>query len=216
MDNSVEAYIYVAQYHTCLESDKYRISQVINTTSFDNNIASFEDITLAPNYSLTGELGANFLTIWLPMVGGLIFKNKSADDLFIDAGQAFLIIGNSSYEIVNPYATELVNFLQIQVAVSNKIVSQELVRFNLVHKNQLLSMSNACLPIYIGKFDGREESIYQPHNQQSSIFAFVITGAFEVQNRLLEPRDGLLLKNLTTAVEFEALSNEAIILFLEV
>ena len=44
---------------------------------------------------------------------------------------------------------------------------------------------------------------------------FVIHGAFEVENRLLESRDGLAIWN-TDRIELEALSNEAILLLLEI
>ena len=46
-------------------------------------------------------------------------------------------------------------------------------------------------------------------------FVFIIEGAFEVQNRLLEARDGLSLWNLSK-LEFEALSNDAILMIIEV
>lgn len=45
--------------------------------------------------------------------------------------------------------------------------------------------------------------------------AFVLQGTFEVENRLLEAKDGLALWN-TANIELEALSNEAILLLLEV
>jgi hypothetical protein len=51
------------------------------------------------------------------------------------------------------------------------------------------------------------------------VFGFVIEGAFEFQNRLLETRDSIALwneDNETLQIEFEALSNDAIILIAEV
>ncbi len=46
------------------------------------------------------------------------------------------------------------------------------------------------------------------------LYFFVIQGAFEVANRLLEARDGLGLWSVKE-VELEALSNEAIVLVLQ-
>ena len=46
------------------------------------------------------------------------------------------------------------------------------------------------------------------------VFVFVIDGAFEVSNRLLQARDGLAITK-ASQVEFESLSNEAIIMFIE-
>ena len=51
-------------------------------------------------------------------------------------------------------------------------------------------------------------------NKEAGAFVFVIEGAFEVQGTLLHERDGLALWK-TEEVEMEALSNEAIILVIE-
>ena len=48
---------------------------------------------------------------------------------------------------------------------------------------------------------------------ESNVFAFVIDGVFEVQDRLLHARDGLALSNFK-AIDFEALSNESVILLI--
>lgn len=70
-------------------------------------------------------------------------------------------------------------------------------------------------PNFIGLYDGRKEGIYtlcQPHK---SIFGMVLNGAFEFQNRLLENRDAILLSEIET-LEFEALSENALLVFLEI
>jgi redox-sensitive bicupin YhaK (pirin superfamily) len=67
--------------------------------------------------------------------------------------------------------------------------------------------------LFIGQYDGRAEGIFTSWNPNHSAFIFVIEGAFEVQNRLLERRDGLALRN-AEMVEFEALSNGAIVLII--
>ena len=43
----------------------------------------------------------------------------------------------------------------------------------------------------------------------------VINGAFEIQNRLLENRDAIILWEITE-LEFEALSENALIIFFEI
>jgi len=43
----------------------------------------------------------------------------------------------------------------------------------------------------------------------------VINGAFEFQNRLLETRDSILLRDIKI-LEFEALSENALIIFFEI
>ena len=69
--------------------------------------------------------------------------------------------------------------------------------------------------LHFGVFDGRREAEYRLENPENGIFAFVINGAFELENRLLEARDGLALWD-TDKLELEALSENAILLLLEV
>jgi hypothetical protein len=68
---------------------------------------------------------------------------------------------------------------------------------------------------FIGKFTGREEAVYRLSDPRNGLFAFVLQGAFELQYRLLHAGDGLGLWELPEA-ELEALSNDAIILMVEV
>ena len=68
---------------------------------------------------------------------------------------------------------------------------------------------------FIGQFDGREEAVYTLKDPKNGAFIFVIEGAFEVQNRLLESRDSLALWSVGN-LELEALSNNALILLLEI
>lgn len=70
-------------------------------------------------------------------------------------------------------------------------------------------------PNFIGLYDGRKEDSYVFYKPQKSVFGMVINGAFEFQNRLLETRDAILLSEIET-LEFEALSENALLLFLEI
>ena len=68
--------------------------------------------------------------------------------------------------------------------------------------------------ISVGKFSGRAETVYHSKQSSANIFVFVLEGAFEVEGRLLHARDGLALWQ-TTAVEMEALSNDALVMLVE-
>ncbi|MGC4130134.1 MAG: hypothetical protein QM564_11400 [Bergeyella sp.] len=83
-------------------------------------------------------------------------------------------------------------------------------------RNALSRISgNTEAPNYIGIFDGREELQYQLENPDNKIFAMVLNGAFEIQNRLLENRDAVVLWEINE-LEFEALSENALIIFFEI
>ena len=66
----------------------------------------------------------------------------------------------------------------------------------------------------VGKFSGRAETVYHSKQSSANVFVFVLEGAFEVEGRLLHARDGLALWQ-TTAVEMEALSNDALVMLVE-
>lgn len=68
---------------------------------------------------------------------------------------------------------------------------------------------------FIGLFDGRKEGTFTLKNPRNGVFAFVLSGAFEIEDRLLEAKDGLALK-VTHKIEWEALSENAILLVIEV
>jgi len=76
------------------------------------------------------------------------------------------------------------------------------------------TISNIFETISIRKYDGRIDDVYKIKNTDCRIFAFVIDGAFAVQNRMMQAIDGLALWNVDEK-EFEASSNEATIVFME-
>lgn len=227
------AQIYLADHRGCSQMNWFRSFHTFNFGSyFNENKKSFSalqllnDDTLAAGKSLKMQVEDNIEVLILPLVGGFEYKNNIGQS-FVEAGQALSIALKTgmTYEIINPYETELINFLQIWIKhndTSSFISKNEILSFNLKNKNQLLPIHTPLIypfgsknAIFIGKYDGRAEDEYVLKNSSNSMFVLIIEGAFEVANRLLETRDGITLSNIET-VEFEALSNEAIILLLEI
>jgi hypothetical protein len=68
--------------------------------------------------------------------------------------------------------------------------------------------------ISLARLDGRTDVVYTLRDASGGLYAYSIQGAFEVQYRLLQPRDGLALWNVKE-IEAEALSSEAILLVVE-
>lgn len=160
--------------------------------------------------------------ILLPIVGGLAIRGHQETE-YIVAGQVMILTRKMGDVVIldNPYPDQSINFLQLQISISNidsLANTNDIINLSLENKNQLLSFGSTTIPMSIGQYDGRNEGVYQLENHSNGLFAFVIEGAFEVQNRLLEKKDGLALWNLAidTKIEFEALSNNAIILLMEV
>jgi len=191
------------------------------------NLHVFNDDTLAAGKSIFIKPGLNMAVILIPVVGAIAFEHAPGETEILEAGQTLVLASETpgSYQITNPYDTALVNFIQIWLKNENQdyVIGNQQGYIGLETHNQLspiFPLPNGELKMkqgpngYMGKYDGRAEGIYNIQNPASGIFVFIIEGAFEVQNRLMEARDGLTLWNLDQ-LEFEALSNDAIILVLE-
>lgn len=226
-----EAIIYLADQRGCSLKEWHRSYHTFNFGAYFSesrksfaNLQVVNDDTLKAGRTLTQEVKENAWILLLPLVGTLDvqhqFKTRS-----VEVGQCcqFFAPKDSTFEITNAYESELINFLQIWQTTESIDESIDFVttEFDLdLQKNKLISLSINRESIrentlaLVGKFNGRNEAVIHLKNPQKGAFAFVIEGAFEVQNRLLRSRDGLALWNLSE-IEFEALSNDAIILIIE-
>jgi quercetin 2,3-dioxygenase len=179
------------------------------------------DDTLAGGKSISMTVEADS-EIWLiPVVGAITYSDNRGHSTIIEAGecQVYDIPTNTTIQIGNLYDDELVNFLQLwfyKTGIEENSAPQ-LIPFDIVnYKNQLvpIPVHNTPYQFGIGKYAGREESTYKLHSPNNGLFVYVIEGAFEVQYRLLHARDGLALWE-AEEIEWEALSNDAIILVME-
>ena len=158
--------------------------------------------------------------ILLPVTGELDFSGPDGQVSRINIGEMKVITlpANSVIVLSNPLADEVINYLLICIEAEKDMDLSALYTFDLdTDQNRLIPM---CEPlttfcINIGRFKGRNEGVYHPRNKSSSLFSFVIGGAFEFENRLLQPRDGLAIGNIEEA-DFEALSEGALLLLIEI
>lgn len=154
--------------------------------------------------------------ILLPIVGAITFTTDDGHHGWLEAGQVQVLhlTPNTAFEVRNPYENDLVKFLQLWIKTPTGQPTS--ATFDLSHKDLLHTIINHdTYHLSIGKFNGRAEATYSLKNKNKGIFVFNIEGAFEVQYRLLHNGDGLGLWDVAD-VEMEALSNDAIILLLEV
>jgi quercetin 2,3-dioxygenase len=208
-----------------------------NTFNFGKNFSEhkhpFGDIyvvnddILDGGHSLRMTIEEHSYVILLPIAGAIAYKNSSGNKNLVAAGQAQVldIAKDATIEIINPFKKELVNFLQIWIRADrikgtapSTILTYDVNEYpNSLAKIFPANSDTSSLPfaISIGKFSGREETTYKLKDKNSGLFAFVIEGAFELEGRLLHARDGLALWEIEEA-ELEALSNDAIILIVEI
>jgi len=232
MISTSQAKIYLAQKRGYSQNEWYRAYHTLNYENYQEDsrkpfgsLITLNDCTLKSLHTKKFKAHQDIMVMLLPVIGGLYYRAPTKNEGFLQVEESyiFFIQKNKSYEVSNPYENELVNFLVIEmVSASYPVIGKTSFKIDR-NKNNLCKLFTADkeligtksnLTICIGKFDGRVENIFEARHPSSNIFAFVIEGSFEVHNRLLEWRDGLAIWN-TKTVEFEALSNDAIIFIFE-
>lgn len=224
-----EATIYLSVQRGCSQNALYRSFHTFNFGSYahahrrpESNLLVFNDDTLGGGHAMTYTADEDSFVLLIPVVGGVGYRRDQNAGSVAEAGQThmFYAAKDASYQLYNPYPHELINFLHLRIraAAPNAAIIEQ-AAFDLdTNPNRLLPFLDpgaTGLAGYIGKFGGRHEGQYKTMRPDGYIFAFVIEGVFEIQNRLLESRDGLALRHCQE-IEFEALSSGAIVLILEV
>lgn len=229
------ARIYLAEQRGLDESDRFRTYSTFNFRHYHSehrhpfgDLYVLNDDSLAGKQSLKMHVLENSYLILLPIVGALSFQDSSGNKGLVNAGELQILLTSEDYNInlTNPYEEDLINFLQIWIKTNNHapLTVPQLANLELdQNKNTLKRILPASVNDYqflpqfcIGKFMGRNEAVYKTAKPGNGLFIFVIEGAFEVQGRLLHPRDGLSLSGEEDEIELEALSNDAIIFIVEV
>ncbi|GHB61564.1 pirin family protein [Persicitalea jodogahamensis] len=201
-------------------------TNITNTFSGSDTLQKISDDTLRAGIELSMLADTDSVVVLLPYIGDLQVTNQDQTVRTLLEGQVFTwpVAQGGSYHLRNTYQEEAINFFQIvfsdpfpktvhcnpteyHPALAGTVIMEE-------RPNEMLSIFEKGQKISIGKYDGRAEGIFQVQNPAQGVFAFIIEGAFEVQNRLLEARDGLVLQNVNE-VEFEALSQDAVLVLIE-
>jgi hypothetical protein len=222
-----EAQIYLQSQRGKFKSEGYRAFYTFNFGHYEaqnreamGNLLALNDETLLPQCSHEVTVNEPVQLLLLPLVGALEIEEGKGELRFVDSGECFRLdmAPDDRFVMTNPYPNQAVSYLQIRILTNNISLQEGAVNaFDLSNKNTLIPIFDTAYAqenISIGMYDGRQDGTYSLKSAANNLFIFIIEGAFEVQNRLLEKRDGLSLKNVQN-VEFEALSNDAIILILD-
>ena len=178
-------------------------------------LAGFDDVVIEPG-GVLDEIISDFKTIVLPIAGSIHFRDDEGHDEFLSAEDVLQSAGK--FRIMNN-TSERSNFLVIRLASAkgnNNGFSK--AGFSFPERNILIPVGAGMFEkelLFSGIYDGRKDGIYILKDPLANgVFAFVINGAFEFANRLLESRDALEIRG-TESVEFEALSENAILFLME-
>lgn len=184
----------------------------------------FNDESLSPQESMTYTPEEDIRVVLLPLAGSLNYNQGSKENIIVQSEQIKILELKKglSYTINNPFEEQWINYLHFGFSshTDNTTPSHHLHNIEFKQLNELVPFGSPQqlqeqTPGHIGIYQGRHEGVYTLINPENGVFVYVIKGAFEVHGRLLEEREGLSLWN-TGQVEFEALSNNAIIMLLEI
>jgi redox-sensitive bicupin YhaK (pirin superfamily) len=231
MTSKTQATIYLSNQRGCSQEDWFRSFHVFNYGKYFNenrtpfgSLNTLNENTLKGGRTISRLAKEDATVLILPIVGALKYSTPTHKEGMVDAGEVAIlsVVKDSVMEMMNPYEDELINFLEVWYThPAGYPIEPVKIELDLEqNKNSVIPLAvleggKQHIAPYIGKFKGREEGIYTPKNSANGVFVFIVEGAFEVANRLLHARDGLALWNVEQ-VEFEALSNDAIIFLLEV
>jgi len=185
----------------------------------------FNEETLAGAHTLELAVSQASHVLLLPITGALAVGINSAPAATIEVGEVRVVTvpAGTTLCLANPYQTELVSCLHIWLLaeVPTAHIAQQVFPFDLqATENQLAeavsfgASQHGAFSLSLGQFAGRREAVYHLQRPGTQFFAFVLAGAFEMEGRLLHAQDGLALWNVA-AVELEALSNNALVIVLE-
>ena len=226
MLSTAEARIYLANQRGTSQLEKFRSYYTFNFGSYHEphresfgRLTTLNDETIKAGTTLSYSLDHDSIVILIPLVGDLVHRIQSSGPELVEVGQVFMsyMAQGEMLHIANPYEIELISFIHIRISATHKSDLHRITPIDIANKpNRLLGVSSAQhnVRLSIGKFDGRVETTMSLLDSAKGTFAFVIDGAFELENRLLQSRDGLAIWN-ASQIELESLSNDAIILFIE-
>ncbi|CCH03067.1 hypothetical protein FAES_5068 [Fibrella aestuarina BUZ 2] len=225
MDTRTEAQIFVADQRGYTEANGAQRLFTFNVVGYTAEgrepfgpLVWLNDERLAPAASLVSSAEEVATVVLLPLVGGLEYQLGGSTQ-FLEPGQAgtLPLAPGQPYTLINPYETETIQFLHLGLHVKpGSTVASAPTTFDLSVPNQLLPFWQAGKQAgYIGRFDGRHDASIAIDTAEQRVFVYIVQGAFEVANRLLQSGDGLSLHyRQADVLEFEALSNNAVLVLL--
>lgn len=228
MINQVKAKLYVGAERGLTETNWFRTRNLFNAGKFIaphrqnfEGIYLFNEETVAPHRSISGELEESSLLLIIPMWGGIKYTGNGHTAYHIQPGELLLVPAPAGhmYSVANTEEKENVQFIQIAVRKDNASLPRRPYQVAMSgddYENQLcraLSFeATAGFELYLGQFSGRKKGkIAWPEYRHG--FAFLLQGALEMEDRLLHEGDALGMWQ-TRQLEWEALSGQSLFLLL--
>ena len=224
--------IFLAEQRGLLETSHFRRYCTFRFGAYTNehhapfgSLLAINEETLAGGQAVALPATTAACVLVLPLLGAVRVGTARAGATRVEVEEMWVatVLAGSTLHLLNPYEADLVSCLHVwvELAPDAVVASSQTLAFEAAHLTnqflELLPSSAGALPCRasLGRFAGRTEAKYHLRQPGAGFFAFVLAGAFEIAGRLLHANDGLALWD-TSTVEVEALSNEALLLVLEV
>jgi redox-sensitive bicupin YhaK (pirin superfamily) len=173
----------------------------------------------------------NMEIITIPLEGEITHQDSMGNEFTLKKGDIQVMSAGTGilHSERNSSASEPLKLLQIWVIPNKREVTPryDQISFDLATTQNKLQQIISPNPedvgswiyqnawFHIGRFDSGSVTQYTLHDGQNGVYAFVISGQFEIEGQLLNPRDGLGILNLNS-FDLKSLSNESQILLMEV
>ena len=183
-----------------------------------NNIISrstFMDVVLNENQEMSFKKQASETAFILPIFGELEFKSMGTVE---NIPVQYLKILPSGIEqlisIGNNFSDSKINFLFICLPLEYSDTQYGMLIEPGIYNQIIEVLNKAQFKLGVGIFDERTSSEIALNSSSGTTLIYVLNGVFEVEDRLLENRDGLILTN-KNSIEFEALLPNSVLLAIE-
>ncbi len=223
--------IFLADERGLVETSDFRQFSTFHFGSFQHphkqplgRLRALNEELLAGGATLALPVAEATHVVLLPITGTVEALPPSGPAIVVEVEemQVLTLPAGSTLHLHNPYPEDVIRLLHIWIRADAALPPSGTVKNTFSFAglaNQLLPLLTAvpALPfgVSLGRFAGRSEVAWAVPAGRL-FFAFVLAGAFEVEGRLVHEKDGLALWNAAASIDIEALSNEALLLVLEV
>ena len=179
------------------------------------SIELFSDVVLKQTERSSNWFSESGNVLILPLFGALeVRENNKTGFIHINQIATFPVKAGTKMEFKNVYPDDSIRFIMIfRKGEAVKRPQTENYTFSSVNRLQQIYKDTFSI-LNLGQFTGRTEAAYTRSKPDKSFFVYVIQGAFEVEERLLEAGEAIYLWD-QKELELEALSNNAYLLVLE-
>jgi quercetin 2,3-dioxygenase len=213
-------------FHKIEQTESFRIRTVFNagqsavsaSLNNDNHLFELNEITLGSEQTFSVPLESGSMSLILPLVGELkIEQGNYISEL--EPGQVLVVKAENDIllKFKNSSAEGPSLFLQLKYKNESNQEISKVQSLDIDQLNQQLNsieISPECT-LSLGKFLGRFDYSFDIKKNEQ-IVAYVISGVFELEHRLMEAGDMMMLSGMdTNQIEFESLSVESILLILK-